>query len=97
VSGYSADILNTISPYTSLAKNNGKPFQIDEVGVNSDMTSRATDAGNEANWLDGLRRLGSSAQLISYFSEPGSKRDLSNNAAVAVPAWRDVARAMADK
>jgi hypothetical protein len=94
-SGYSANILQTISPFTSLAKSNGKPFQIDEVGFDNRLTGHGTSA--EASWMEGLDFMGSSVQAVIYFGINGSWNDMTSDSSVTVPAWQNVAANMASR
>lgn len=86
-SGYSTGILDIIAPFTTYAKDNGKPFQIDEVAVNSTVTGTQAQ---QASWLAGLANLGPTAQLVMYYEgAPGGFPDLviENNPA-AVTEWQ---------
>jgi hypothetical protein len=85
--GYSTGILDVIEPFTTYAKDNGKPFQIDEVAVDSSVTGTQQQ---QASWLAGLANLGASAQLVMYYEgAPGSfpKLIIENNPA-AVSEWQ---------
>ena len=85
--GYTVDILQTISPFTSYAKANGKRFQIDEVAVSSAVSGSQQV---QANWLDGLADLGSSADIVMYYEgSPGAFKELKiENNPAAVSAWK---------
>jgi hypothetical protein len=85
--GYATGILSVISPFTTYANQNGKPFQIDEVAVDSTVTG--TQAA-QAAWLGGLANLGAAAELVMYYEgAPGGFPDLviENNPA-AVTEWK---------
>lgn len=85
--GYSTAILDVIAPFTKYANENGKPFQIDEVAVDSSVTGTQEQ---QATWLAGLANLGPSAQLVMYYEgTPGGFPDLiiENNPA-AVAEWQ---------
>jgi hypothetical protein len=85
--GYATNILSQISPFTSYAKENGKPFQIDEVAVDSKV-SGTQEA--EAAWLTELSTMGSDVELVMYYE--GSEGSFANlkieNNPDAVSAWK---------
>ncbi len=87
--GYSVDILQTISPFTTYAKSNGKRFQIDEVAVSSAVSGSQEV---QATWLDGLADLGGSADVLMYYEgSPGAFKELKiENNPAAVSAWKGV-------
>lgn len=93
--GYSADILETISPFTSLAKNNGKPFLITEVGYDSSLSGAGTSA--EGTWMKGLDGLGANVRAVLYFGEDGGTTDMSTHSSITVPAWNAVVANMASR
>jgi hypothetical protein len=85
--GYSTAILDVIAPFTTYAKDNGKPFQIDEIAVDSTVTGTQAQ---EAAWLAGLANLGPGAQVVMYYEgTPGGFPHLiiENNPA-AVTEWQ---------
>jgi hypothetical protein len=85
--GYSTGILDVIAPFTTYAKDNGKPFQIDEVAVDSTVTGTQAQ---QASWLAGLANLGPGAQLVMYYEgTPGGFPDLIiENNPDAVTEWQ---------
>jgi hypothetical protein len=87
--GYGTNILSEISPFSSYAKSNGKPFQIDEVAVDNTVTGTQAQ---EAAWLGGLSTLGSDVTLVMYYE--GSPSTFANlkigNNPQAVATWQSL-------
>jgi hypothetical protein len=85
--GYGSNILSDISPFTSYAKENGKPFQIDEVAIDDTVSGTQEQ---EATWLSGLSDLGSDVQLVMYYEgSPGQYENLKiENNPAAVKTWQ---------
>lgn len=66
--GLAADVLATISPLTTWAKDNGKPFLICEWGVGEAKVTDATTAGLAVNWADAFTGMGGDVQAVLFFS-----------------------------
>jgi hypothetical protein len=88
-SEYTGNVLADISPFTTYAKDHGKPFQIDEIAVDSSVPGTKEE---QATWLSGLLDLGSKAQLVMYYQgTPSTFPNLHiDDNPDAVAEWKDI-------
>lgn len=90
--GLHADPLATISPLTSFAKAQPKPFIVAELGV--DATQAAADPAAATAWIERFESLGSHCRAACYYNgvNPGQNTDfgLQNNSGLLVPAYQSL-------
>jgi hypothetical protein len=82
--------LQSISQFTSYAKNRGKVFGIAETGVAPDLYTTSQTQSQAIQFIQDYEGFGNSAKFMLMYDDPAAGFDITANGGVLIPAWQQL-------